>query len=60
VKSEGTHSIASAERLADLAELVAGGSVEIPIARTYALDQVRQAFVELAHRHTHGKIVLIP
>jgi NADPH:quinone reductase-like Zn-dependent oxidoreductase len=38
--------------------LVADGSLEIPIARTFPLEQVRDAFAELAARHTHGKIVL--
>jgi hypothetical protein len=33
---------------------------EIPIARTYPLEQVRDAFRELAARHSHGKIVLLP
>ena len=60
VKSQGTHSNASAQRLADLAALVAEGSLEIPVARTFPLDRVRDAYVELAARHTHGKIVLIP
>jgi NADPH:quinone reductase-like Zn-dependent oxidoreductase len=60
VHSEGTHAIASAAKLAELAELVADGSLEIPIARTFPLDQVRDAFRELAARHTHGKIVLLP
>jgi NADPH2:quinone reductase len=60
VKAEGTHSIATAERLARLAELVAEGRLEVPIARTYPLEQVRDAFRELERRHTHGKIVLVP
>jgi NADPH:quinone reductase-like Zn-dependent oxidoreductase len=60
VKSEGTHSNATAERLAHLAALVAEGELEIPIARTFKLDQVRDAYRELADRHTHGKIVLLP
>jgi NADPH:quinone reductase-like Zn-dependent oxidoreductase len=60
VKSQGTHSNASAERLAELAAMVADGSLEIPIARTFSLDQVRDAYTELAERHTHGKIVLLP
>jgi NADPH:quinone reductase-like Zn-dependent oxidoreductase len=55
---QGTHSIASASVLAELVGLVADGSLEIPIARTYPLGQVRDAFRELAERHTHGKIVL--
>ena len=46
--------------LAEVAELVATGSVEIPIASTYPLARVRDAFEELAKRKTHGKIVLIP
>jgi len=53
------HAIASASLLAELAQLVADGGLEIPIANTYPLDRVREAFVELADRHTHGKIVLL-
>jgi NADPH:quinone reductase-like Zn-dependent oxidoreductase len=60
VKSQGTHSNATAERLAELAALVADGSLEVPVARTFPLDQVRDAYRELAERHTRGKIVLIP
>jgi len=56
----GTHAVASADVLAEVAELVATGRVEIPIANTYPLAQVRDAFEELAKRKTHGKIVLIP
>jgi NADPH:quinone reductase-like Zn-dependent oxidoreductase len=33
---------------------------EVQIARTYPLEQVRDAFRELERRHTHGKIVLRP
>ena len=36
------------------------GSLEVPIARTYPLAEVREAFRELAKRKTHGKIVLLP
>ncbi|HEX8976138.1 MAG TPA: NADP-dependent oxidoreductase [Solirubrobacteraceae bacterium] len=59
VRGEGTHAIANAGLLAELVALVAAGGLEIPIARTYPLDRVREAFTELAARHTHGKIVLI-
>jgi D-arabinose 1-dehydrogenase-like Zn-dependent alcohol dehydrogenase len=31
--------------------------LEIPIAGTYGLDQVQDAFRELEKRHTRGKIV---
>ncbi len=60
VKAQGTHAIASAPLLGQLADLVAEGRLEIPVARTYPLAQVRDAFEELAARHTHGKIVLLP
>jgi NADPH:quinone reductase-like Zn-dependent oxidoreductase len=60
VSAQGTHAIATAALLAELAGLVADGSFEIPIARTYPLDQVRDAFRELEQRRTHGKIVLLP
>ena len=60
VKGQGTHSIATASLLAELVSLVADGSLEIPIARTYPLAEVRAAFDDLAARRTHGKIVLIP
>jgi NADPH:quinone reductase-like Zn-dependent oxidoreductase len=60
VKAQGTHGFASGARLAELVRLVADGSLEVPIARTFSLDQVRDAYRELGERHTHGKIVLIP
>ncbi len=60
VKAQGTHSNATAQRLARLVELVADGSVEVPIAASYPLDQVRDAYTVLAERRTHGKIVLLP
>jgi NADPH:quinone reductase-like Zn-dependent oxidoreductase len=60
VQAQGTHAIASAELLAEITGLVADGSLEIPVARSFPLDQVREAFRELAERHTHGKIVLLP
>lgn len=58
--AEGTQAVASASRLDELVELVAEGRLEIPIAKTYSLEQVRAAYTELADRHTHGKIVLTP
>jgi hypothetical protein len=32
----------------------------LPIARTYPLAQVQDAYRELEKRHTLGKIVLVP
>ena len=56
----GSHAIATAALLAELADLAAAGELEVPIAATYPLDDVREAFRELGERHTHGKIVLLP
>jgi NADPH:quinone reductase-like Zn-dependent oxidoreductase len=60
VKGEGNAAAASAEVLAELAKLIAGGDLEVPIAAVYPLDQVREAYRELEQRHTLGKIVLVP
>ena len=60
VNGQGTHAIATAPLLAELVGLVADGSLEIPIAGTFPLADVREAFTELGARHTRGKIVLLP
>lgn len=60
VKGEGSASAASAGVLAELAALIDRGELEIPIARVYPLDEVRDAYTELERRHTLGKIVLVP
>ncbi len=60
VHGQGTHAIATAELLAELVGMVADGSLEIPVADTFPLDQVRDAYRVVERRHTHGKIVLLP
>jgi NADPH:quinone reductase-like Zn-dependent oxidoreductase len=60
VKTDGNAVGASAKVLAELASLIDAGQLEIPIARVYPLDEVREAYRELEHRHTLGKIVLEP
>jgi len=60
VKTEGNHEAANAEILAQLAGLLSAGRLEIPIAKVYAMDDVREAYRELEQRHTRGKIVLEP
>jgi NADPH:quinone reductase-like Zn-dependent oxidoreductase len=60
VKADGNAAGGSAPVLAELARLVAAGELEVPIARTYPLEAVRDAYRELEHGHTHGKIVLLP
>ena len=34
--------------------------LDVPIAATFPLERVQDAFAELEQRHTRGKIVLIP
>jgi NADPH:quinone reductase-like Zn-dependent oxidoreductase len=60
VKTDGNSKGAKAEVLSELAGLIAAGLLEIPIAKVYHLDEVREAYTELERRHTHGKIVLVP
>ena len=60
VKMEGTAAAGTADVLAELAGLVDEGRLEVPIAKTYPLEAVRDAFRELEQRHTRGKIVLRP
>lgn len=60
VKAEGNAAGASAGTLAQLAGLIASGRLEVPIAATFPLDDVRDAYRLLARGHVRGKIVLIP
>jgi NADPH:quinone reductase-like Zn-dependent oxidoreductase len=60
VKTDGNSAAANARVLAELAGLIAAGRLEIPIAKVYRLDDVREAYDDLARRHTRGKIVLVP
>jgi NADPH:quinone reductase len=59
-KAEGSGDATTPEILAEMAELVAAGRIDLPIAATYPLDEVREAFEQLEDRHTLGKIVLLP
>ncbi|MEQ0565403.1 NADP-dependent oxidoreductase [Amycolatopsis sp. NEAU-NG30] len=60
VKSEGMAGSATAEVLADLVKLVAAGDLDVPIAATYPLAEVREAYRDLMRRHSRGKVVLLP
>jgi NADPH:quinone reductase-like Zn-dependent oxidoreductase len=60
VKAEGNAAGASAAVLTELAGLIAAGALEVPIAATFPLADVRDAYRLLAGGHIHGKIVLIP
>jgi len=59
-RTEGSAAGSTPEVMSALAELAADGRLEVPIAATFPLERVRDAFAELEQRHTRGKIVLIP
>jgi NADPH:quinone reductase-like Zn-dependent oxidoreductase len=60
VHGDGNAAGADAAVLAELAALIATGRLDLPIARTYPLARVQDAYADLERRHTRGKIVLIP
>jgi NADPH:quinone reductase-like Zn-dependent oxidoreductase len=60
VKVEGNAAGASAATLGELAGLAAAKELEIPLAQTFPLAEVRAAYAQLAKGHVRGKIVLIP
>jgi NADPH:quinone reductase-like Zn-dependent oxidoreductase len=60
VKTEGSQAALNAGVLAELAGLVAAGELEVPIAATFPLTEVRAAYTLLDRGHTRGKIVLLP
>jgi NADPH:quinone reductase-like Zn-dependent oxidoreductase len=60
VQSAGGADAATAAVVAELADFVARGELEVPIAGVFALDDVREAYRELEKRHTRGKLVLRP
>jgi NADPH:quinone reductase-like Zn-dependent oxidoreductase len=59
VKAEGNAAGASAAVLAELAGLIDAGKLEVPVAATFPLAQVRDAYRLLGQGHVHGKIVLL-
>ena len=60
VKAAGNAAGASASVLAELAGLIAAGQLEVPVAATFPLSEVQDAYRRLASGHIHGKIVLLP
>jgi NADPH:quinone reductase-like Zn-dependent oxidoreductase len=60
VKAEGNAAAASAAVLSELAELIAAGQLEIPVAAVFPLAGVQDAYRRLAQGHLRGKIVLEP
>jgi NADPH:quinone reductase-like Zn-dependent oxidoreductase len=60
VKAAGNRDASDAAVLAELANLVAAGELDVPIAEVFPLEEVRPAYRALEQRHTRGKIVLRP
>jgi NADPH:quinone reductase-like Zn-dependent oxidoreductase len=60
VKTEGSAAAATGQVLGELVGLIRDGRLEVPIAKTFPLARVRDAYHELEQRHTRGKIVLVP
>jgi len=57
-KADASPQASTPDVLATMAEHVAWGRLTVHIAAIYPLDQVRDAYTELASGHVYGKIVL--
>jgi NADPH:quinone reductase-like Zn-dependent oxidoreductase len=58
VKGDGNAAAANAPVLAELLDLISQGKLDIPIARTFPLAEVRNAYQFLEEKHGRGKVVL--
>ena len=58
VSTDGSGAVASPEVLAWIANLIAWGEIVMPLSAIYPFAMVRDAYIELARRKAHGKIVL--
>jgi NADPH:quinone reductase-like Zn-dependent oxidoreductase len=47
-------------RLTQIADLLAAGGLQVPIAGTYSLDRIAEAYAESRAGHVVGKLVLLP
>ncbi|HEY6771408.1 MAG TPA: NADP-dependent oxidoreductase [Solirubrobacterales bacterium] len=55
----GRHNIGGdPEGLMQLAELLAGGSLRVPVQRTYPLEDADSALADLPGKHTQGKLAI--
>jgi NADPH:quinone reductase-like Zn-dependent oxidoreductase len=60
VQMAGNADASDAGVLAELADLIAAGQLDVPVAGVFALDDVQAAYRTLEERHTRGKLVLQP
>jgi NADPH:quinone reductase-like Zn-dependent oxidoreductase len=47
-------------RLAQIADLLAGGGLQVSVAGTFPLDRIAEAYAESRAGHVVGKLVLLP
>jgi NADPH:quinone reductase-like Zn-dependent oxidoreductase len=60
VQMAGNADASDAGVLAELADLIAAGQLDVPVAGVFALGDVQAAYRTLEERHTRGKLVLKP
>lgn len=60
VRTAGNTEGGNVADLTEVAQRIADGRLDLPIAARYPLAKVRDAYAELGRRHTRGKIVLVP
>jgi NADPH:quinone reductase-like Zn-dependent oxidoreductase len=59
VKAEGSAAAASAAVLTELLEYIGMGKIEVPVAKTFPLTKVQDAYRYLENEHHRGKVVLL-
>lgn len=59
-RSAGSGDAADIQVIAELADLIEAGELEVPIEKVYRLQDVRDAYRDLEKHHTRGKIALRP
>jgi NADPH:quinone reductase-like Zn-dependent oxidoreductase len=60
VKGEGSAAAATMSVFEDLLNLITNNKLIVPIAKTFPLNEVREAFEYIDKEHHRGKVVLIP
>jgi NADPH2:quinone reductase len=48
------------QRAGDVLGMIAAGKLKIRISKTYPLESVKQAHIDLESRNTTGKLLLLP
>jgi NADPH:quinone reductase-like Zn-dependent oxidoreductase len=59
VKGVGGAAAARIEVLKELLDLIAEGKLEVPVAGSYPIDEVKEAYQYLETKHDIGKVVLV-